>query len=156
MRKKATDEDHNLKVLGDIEVASVQMYQWVNVLTKHDETLEQRFRQLYEAKGSVLSAILALRKQMFAEGYGNIEANIVWDVYNKEDCERLRWLTEEIFLESISFGYLKTLIKVAKENWWRFEQVLEVHNTYKEKRIWQIICCKNPNPAEEFLTVANN
>jgi hypothetical protein len=154
--KKATDDYHHCTVLGDIEVASDELKRWTELLTNNDVALEQRFRQLYETKGTVLSAIMNLRRQLFAEGRGKVCPCLLWSAYENQKWDLLRSLTEEIFLEPISIGYLKTLLRVREKNAWTFRDVLAMHNIHKEKRIWQIICCKNKKAIDDAGYAVNH
>jgi hypothetical protein len=154
--KKATEDDHHeYIVLGNIQVASSELKTWVELLTNNDEQLELKFRQLYETKGTVLSAITHLRRQLFAEGRGKVCLDLILSAYRNERWELMRSLTEEIFLEPISMSYLQTTLKVAKQNGWDFDLVMRVHNIHKEKRIWQIICCKNNNSIAKINIAIN-
>jgi hypothetical protein len=153
--KNATD-DHHYVVLGDIEVASQELKQWVELLTRNDKQYEEKFRELYETKGTVLSAITNLRRQLFTEGRGKVCPCLLISAYKNERWELLRSLLEESFLEPISIGYLKTIIKVAEKNEWDFDLVMRVHKIHNEKRIWQIICCRNKKAVDDVSYTALN
>jgi hypothetical protein len=150
MMKVATDDDHHHIVLGNINVASMELKRWVELLTNNDEKLVARFRELYETKGTVLSAIMNLRRELFAEGRGKVCPCLLWSAYDNQKWDLLRRLTEEVFLEPINPVYLQTTLKVAKKNGWDFDLVMKAHNIHKEKRIWQIICCRNLNAVEDI------
>lgn len=122
-------------VLGDIHVASQELKNWVELLTNNDEVLEQRFRQLYETKGTVLSAIMNLRRELLTQSNQQ--------ELNMDEMEQFRQQLENMFWEPVSIGYSKTIKRVMQINGFKPEDIVKEHMAKPEKRIWQIICCKN-------------
>lgn len=128
--------NQNYTVLGDIQVASQELKKWVELLTNNDEQLEQRFRDLCVAKGTVLSAIMHTRRQLLSQS--NLKQEL-----NMDDMEQFRQQLEQMFLEPVSIGYAKTILKVAKLNGYSSFDIINKHLENPEKRVWTIICCKN-------------
>lgn len=154
METSAEDDDTHLEVIG-IKVENENQARWVDVLTIGDGQLEERFRQLVKQKGNPGSAIYWMRKQLFAEGRGMVDVELLKQAYLKGNIELLRNLAQEMFLEPITKGELQTILSTAMRNFWTGNDVQDIHNKDKEKRIWKIICCRNNNAVfgESFVAL---
>lgn len=126
--------NQNFTILGSVQTTG-EFFAWFNLLAEGNTEKENEIAIIYDETGNVFRTIVQYRRKL-------MQNNPIPEL-NMENTEIFREQLEQMFLEPVSSGYVKTIIKVMKENKWTAEDVIKAHQENKENRIWRIISCKN-------------
>lgn len=127
--------EKNYTILGNVEVTE-EMFDWFNLLAKGNEDRINQFALLNDESPTAPSTIIRYRRKLLEQQPKNLRIE-------EGTLEELAEQLQEMFLEPIWEGYVKTIKKVMQKNNWTWKDVVREHYEDMEKRIWRIISCKN-------------